>query len=478
MALNRWSLDRIVAWVGSLALIALFVPVGTFFALHVVSAAERSLADHGLWMATSVARQVVKPLLVEDDLGLYESLRRAASADSEVRYLCVENARKEVVAHTFKDGYPTALGELWKGNSGQVVRFRTQDEPLVDISVPILAGQLGTLHVGMSRAEAIGSMRRVLWAMGGALGVALSIVFLGARVVASRVSQPLRELEAEVSQFPGQATPGIRRRISGTPEVESLARGFADMTERLKALERERAATHQHMVQAERLAALGELAAGLAHEVHNPLDGMQECLRYLSADPDKGERAAKYYPMLQEGLERIAEVMRGMLTFARSGQKVSLEPCPSASVVESLELLVQNHLRGRKVRLTWQNPGGCVCLCDRQGLEQAALNLVLNAAEAAEGSDDPEVRIEATCDAQWVYLSVEDSGPGVAEELREHVFDPFFTTKPAGKGTGLGLSVSRQLIRAAGGEVELGPEGSRLGGARFVIRMPRAGSVE
>ncbi len=122
----------------------------------------------------------------------------------------------------------------------------------------------------------------------------------------------------------------------------------------------------------------------------------------------------------------------------------------------------------------WQSTGGGICLCNRNGLSQAVLNLVLNAAEAAEGGPDPEVAIEATCDSQWVYLSVEDSGPGVPDEVRDRIFEPFFTTKPVGKGTGLGLSVSRQLIRAAGGEVELAPGLSRLGGARFVIRMPRA----
>ena len=250
------------------------------------------------------------------------------------------------------------------------------------------------------------------------------------------------------------------------------------MVRRLKSLEQERATNMDRMVHAERLAALGELAAGLAHEVNNPLDGMLECVRFLDVDPEKSERASKYYPMLEDGLGRISKAMHGMLTFARMGQRVSLETCPVADLVGSQIMLVQPRLEESHVRLTWHEPGWCVCRCDRQGLAQAVLNLVLNAAEAASESPDPHVQIEAYCDSELVYLAVEDSGPGVPEELRLRVFDPFFTTKPRGKGTGLGLSVSRQLIRAAGGDVELSPKPGSLGGARFVIRLPRVSGVE
>ena len=475
---SRWSLDQLVARVGAAALMVLFVPTGLYFTLSISSSAEAALAERGQSLANALVSQLVKPILLGDQLALHEALQTRKAAEQDLRYLCIEDARGQVVAHTFEGGFPPALSELWRGNSGQVIRYRTKDEALLDVSAPILNGRLGTLHVGMSRGLATSVGRRMMWAMAAALVMALSLVLVGAHLVAAKVSRPLQQLEAEVSRLPAQRSTAALQRISGTREVESLARGFSDMTRRLESLERERAATQERMVHAERLAALGEMAAGLAHEIHNPLDGMQECLRYLDADPAKGERAAKYYPMLQNGLERIAGVMQGMLTFTRSGQKVAMESCPMAEVVESLKLLVQTHLAGRRVRLTWQPTDGCICLCNRNGLSQAVLNLVLNAAEAAEGGRDPEVRIEATCDSQWVYLGVEDSGPGVPPELCDRVFDPFFTTKPTGKGTGLGLSVSRQLIRAAGGELELAAGTGGLGGARFVIRMPRAPSRE
>jgi C4-dicarboxylate-specific signal transduction histidine kinase len=220
------------------------------------------------------------------------------------------------------------------------------------------------------------------------------------------------------------------------------------------------------------------LTAGLAHEVHNPLDGMLECLRYLKQDPDRSQRATKYYPMLTDGLQRIALVMKEMLTFARWGRKVSIEACRIMDVLDTSKLLSQPTIRGRVVDLQSHIPEDCICMCDPQGLSQTLLNLVLNAGEAPLNGEDPQVRIEATSDTQWVYISVEDNGPGVSEELHERIFESFFTTKPIGKGTGLGLSVSRQVIRAVGGELELSKDPGSLGGAKFVIRLPKAASCE
>jgi two-component system NtrC family sensor kinase len=276
-----------------------------------------------------------------------------------------------------------------------------------------------------------------------------------------------------VSRYPQHPLGSQDLKLSKVPELNSLGKGFQDMVQRLEALQREQSETQAAMIRAERLATVGELSAGLAHEICNPLDGMQECLRFLESDPGKSPRAGKYYPMLREGLQRIGSVMGGMLTFARSGQKVTPKPYSMSDILENLKLLLLAGDKERKVRICWECEDPCLCLCDPQGLAQASLNLILNASEAAAQSAEPQVNVRAESNSQWVCLTVEDSGPGVPEELRERIFDAFFTTKNVGKGTGLGLSVSRQLIRAVGGELELLPERSSLGGAKFLIRLPK-----
>ena len=461
-------------WGGAAALLMLFVPTGWYLASDVSSSTERSLEQRGRYMANTLAAQIVEPTLLKDWLALHEALQKAAaSGDGETRYLCVVSPEGNVLSHTFEGGYPGDLVDLWRNNKNGLEHFRSSEEPLVDLAAPILGGQLGTLHVGLSRGKATVAAKRLIRRMAIALTAAMATIFIGSYLVAVKIGAPLRQLENNMRRFPDRPNSQIMPKVSGTKEVESLGKSFMDMADRFVSLERDRAAAERQMIHAERLAALGELAAGLAHEVHNPLDGMSECLRFLEADPDKSERGAKYYPMLQDGLSRIARVMREMLSFARLGQETAVEPCPVVDVLARLELLVRPQMKGRKIRLIWQTAGPCACLCNERGLSQAALNLILNGAEAAENSDAPCVRIEAVCNAQWVHISVDDSGAGVPEEVREHVFDPFFTTKSLGKGTGLGLSVSRQLIRAAGGDLDLSPEPGVLGGARFVIHLPK-----
>jgi two-component system, NtrC family, sensor kinase len=483
MALNRWSLAQLVAWTGTAGLVALCLPLALYIAWNVTSAAEKSLAERGSALASSCAGQVVTPMLLEDQVRLYAVLQETLRADTDVRYVCVTNARGDVTAHTFGRAYPRGLADLWRGNQGKTVRFRSASGPLMDVAVPVMSGQLGTLHIGMSRSQALDTSRGMIWVMGFAFATAAALVVGGSRIIAAGVSAPLRELEGYVSRFPYES--GLRRSepgdapeaeafvVSGTREVQSLATGFVQMVSRLNSLQRDREATQARMINAERLAALGELSAGLAHEIHNPLDGMLECLRYLESDPNKGERAAKFYPMLRDGMERIAKVMRQMLAFAGTGQHVNLEACHMGEMTESLALLLEAPMKERGIRLTCTGVACCYCICDRHGLSQAVLNLALNAAEAAEASPNPAVEIEIVCDTTQVHLSVEDTGPGVPEDERERIFEAFYTTKAPGKGTGLGLAVSRGLIRAAGGDISLAPEPGRLGGARFVVSLPK-----
>jgi two-component system NtrC family sensor kinase len=472
---RKWyTLDQALTWIGSAALMVLFIPTALYLTQYVSVSVENGLIGRGNSVAKALAPQLVEPILWNDDLVVHEVLHRAANADKEIRYLFVEPANgREPEGHSRDFTGTPDLIRLWKKNRNQVIRFYSRDGPLFDISAPILDGQLGRLHVGLSRSSVDEAINRLRWILGLELIAGILIVLAGARVMSAQVSRPLHRLEAMVSRFPQHSMGSQDLKLSKIPELNSLGKGFQEMTRRLEALQREQAATQTAMIHAERLATVGELSAGLAHEICNPLDGMQECLRYLEADPDKSRRAAKYYPMLREGFQRIGSVMGGMLTFARSGQKVTPKPYPVSDLLENLKLLLTPGDKDGKVHLDWQCEDHCLCMCDPQGLTQASLNLILNATEAAAQSAEPQVTIRAECNAHWVYLFVEDSGTGIPEESRERIFDAFFTTKPVGKGTGLGLSVSRQLIRAVGGELELLQERSQLGGAKFLIRMPK-----
>jgi C4-dicarboxylate-specific signal transduction histidine kinase len=262
----------------------------------------------------------------------------------------------------------------------------------------------------------------------------------------------------------------------GTAEVATLCRAFARMVGELREAEEERASTARQMASAERLAALGEVAAGLAHEINNPLDGVMACVRHLEADPEKGERARRFLPMIREGTTRIERVIRQILVFASPPAKVKVAPCHVAQLVKGTAGLVEARMNKRGIVFQVQVRKGCLCLGEAQTLSQVLLNLLLNAADAAacRKAGAAIIRVGSTCENGVVRICVEDSGPGVRPERAEEIFQPFFTTKEPGRGTGLGLTVSRQSVRAMGGELSLAPRPSPLGGACFVITLARA----
>jgi two-component system NtrC family sensor kinase len=368
----------------------LFIPTALYLTRYVSVSVENGLIGRGNSIARALAPQLVEPILWNDDLVVHEVLHRAANADKEIRYLFVERADgQEPEGHSRDFTGTSDLVRFWKKNQNQVIRFYSQEGPLFDISAPILEGQLGRLHVGLSRSSVDEATNRLRWILGLELIAGILIVLAGARVMSAQVSRPLHRLEAMVSRFPQYSMRNQDLKLSKIPELNSLGKGFQEMAQRLEALQREQAATQISMIHAERLATVGELSAGLAHEICNPLDGMQECLRYLETDPDKSPRAAKYYPMLREGFQRIGSVMGGMLTFARSGQKVTPKPYPVSDLLENLKLLLTPGEKDGKVHLDWQCEDHCLCMCDPQGLTQASLNLILNTTEAAAQSTEP-----------------------------------------------------------------------------------------
>lgn len=484
MRARAWTLNRLITWGGSAVVVVLVVAVGGYASWRVLRATEQEVQKRAESVARTLAVQVLDSVLTENRLTLVETLRQATRTEPDLRYAFVVDRRGVMTGHTFEEGFPTALLTVVSGKPATTraadsaarprlwsLRFDSNEGPLLDVAAPLLEGRLGWLHVGMSRREVMAESRRVTAFLVGAFALALGLMLWVARAVGRRVGAPLAELGRVASRVPSGEVAAEDFRLEGTAEVRELASAFAAMVTELRRLEAEREATARKMTSTERLAALGELAAGLAHEVINPLDGVIECVRHLSADPEKSERAERFLPMMRSGLTRIERVMRQMLAFARSPAPAAAEPCQVGELIRGVAGLVQGRLAKRGVKLSWEVAGDCTCLCDRQSVEQALLNLILNASDAVEGRPQAHVRLRGHCDQSWVRLSVEDNGPGVPEELRERVFEPFFTTKEAGRGTGLGLTVSRQNLRQCGAEIIL--DGSPLGGACFVMLLPK-----
>ena len=250
----------------------------------------------------------------------------------------------------------------------------------------------------------------------------------------------------------------------------ALAADNARLYEQVRAQLRELQETQAQLLQAGKLAAVGKLVAGVAHELNNPLAvvlGQADLLSQHSSDPDVLRRTDK----IRTSARRAAKIIRELTTFAR--------PQPAAVADVQIEEVVEHALELRRQALSVRGtvltfdaaPDLPLLHADELQLQQVVLNLLLNAEYAvAESGRPPHIMIRLTGEADSVRLIVSDSGSGIRPEVLPRIFEPFFTTKPIGEGTGLGLSISFRIVEAHGGRIWA--ESPPGGGATFTISLP------
>jgi two-component system NtrC family sensor kinase len=273
-------------------------------------------------------------------------------------------------------------------------------------------------------------------------------------------------------------------------ELAELGTSLKRMTDRLlseeaslkaKIAEVERATSdltkaQRQLFRSERLASVGRLAAGLAHEIGNPiaaLMGLQELL--LDGDLSPAEQR-DFVKRMQAETERIHRTLRDLLQFARpsretNGSADSLGDVEGA--IHDTAALVVHQSSMKELELSIDvYPGLPRVTLGTEQLVQVLLNLILNAADALTDQKGGKISVVARPRAESVEIEVRDNGPGVSPEVADQIFEPFFTTKEVGKGTGLGLSVCQGLVGAVGGSLSL--DQSATQGARFIVQLPLA----
>ncbi len=250
-----------------------------------------------------------------------------------------------------------------------------------------------------------------------------------------------------------------------------------DVSERVEA-ERKLEELRAQLALSERLASIGTLAAGVAHEINTPLAYVLANLAFarerLPALDDArlpdGPALAESLSEALDGAKRVAAIVRDLQTFSRSEEQ-AIRPVDLGSVASSALSLAANELKHR-ARAIVDLGGLPPVLATEARLGQVLLNLVINAAHAIPEGDvaSNEVRIGGWRDGEAIVVEVSDTGSGIPPEIRDRIWDPFFTTKPVGQGTGLGLWVCRRIVTALGGTIELAPSTGR--GATIRMRLP------
>ncbi len=254
--------------------------------------------------------------------------------------------------------------------------------------------------------------------------------------------------------------------------VEAL---FRDVSERKKLDDETRDLYHQ-LLQAEKMAALGQTVSGVAHELNNPLATILSWAERLSQRPTLDEPVRRgLETILSEG-ERAARIVRNLLTFARKRQTTRAMVDINQVVRETLALRAYEQRVTNITVIDALAAGLPQVFADGHQVQQVLLNLVINAEQAmlsANGHGTLVVRTWHDADQESVILEINDDGPGIPDELQPKIFDPFFTTKEVGKGTGLGLTVAYAIVQEHGGRIRL--DSRPNGGASFYVELPVTG---
>ena len=259
-------------------------------------------------------------------------------------------------------------------------------------------------------------------------------------------------------------------------ELGRLGKSFNAMVARLAEARRQLEDRHAEEIRrAENLASLGKMAAGIAHEINNPIAGMQNCVRTLLRGARDEARRVQYLTMLQEGLERIGRIVSQLLNFAREA-KPQLTRTDLATLLRRCLALLEHELAARHISVSLSSDSELPpLLADPRQIEQVFLNILMNALEAMPdgGSLTVTAGLRGREAGRFVEVQVADTGVGIPAEHLPRIFDPFFTTKEVGKGTGLGLSVSYGIVRAHGGSIAAR---SQVGeGTTVTVALPVAG---
>ena len=292
------------------------------------------------------------------------------------------------------------------------------------------------------------------------------------------MARPFQHLGAAALSV-GRGERGVRvPHLDGAPELDPLVDEFNAMAAKVethtdelarevKRATEEAQSKERALIVSSRLAAMGTLAAGIAHEINNPIGGMTNAVQRLLQGKNLGERERTYLELVAEGLERVGRIARKVLDF--SPRQIRSLPFSIAEAFTSASALVEHRLHSEGVQLRAEiAPDLPFVAGDRHEIQQVFLNVLLNSLDVLAGQPEPrEITVQASGGAGQVEITIADNGPGCSKATLARVLDPFFSDKDRPDATGLGLFICYSIVQNHGGEFEV----DSSPGQGFVVRM-------
>lgn len=385
---------------------------------------------------------------------------------------------KEVSDQVLKEGKPW-VDEAFVVNDWYITSY----EPIRNLEGKII----GMLYVGMLKKPFVTARFRIL-------SVFLGIVFLGvvaviivANYLAGRITKPLKEIQ-EAARLMATGRYSVDIKVDSMDEVGDLAESLNEMTRKLFNVQNElkewgdrledkvdeRTARireiQRQLIHAEKMASVGRLAAGVAHEINNPLTGILTNSSLLLEDMKDADPAYESVKTIVDETLRCREIVKGLLDFSRQTEPQK-ERVDVNELIRSVIALVKHQVSFRNIIIREElTPSVPIVMIDKGQVRQVFMNIILNAADAMPHAGEILIKSGFDDEKKQVVAAFTDTGRGINKEHLGKIFDPFFSTKQ--QGTGLGLSISYGIIERHGGTIEVDSDPGK--GSTFVVRLPSA----
>jgi len=358
-------------------------------------------------------------------------------------------------------------GESWVARAFVVNDwYITAYEPIRDVTGKII----GILYVGLLEQKFTDMQRQTTLSFLGVTFLGMVLALTVSYIRADRITKPVRRLVAASQEIAG-GNLSYRVDINSGDEIGKLGEMFNRMSASLKERDEQlRAYTEQQLFRSERLASLGRLAAGVAHEINNPLTGVLTFGHLLLRKCDKHDPQREGLETIVNETTRCKRIVRGLLDFARETELQKVDADVNETLEESLRL-TENQALVHNVTIVKQlNPNVPNIMLDKGQIQQVFINILVNAVDAMPEGGTLTVTSDVTADGKHMEVKFADTGCGIAREHISRVFDPFFTTKDESRGTGLGLAVSYGIVTRHNGSIEVLSQIRE--GSTVTVRLP------
>lgn len=434
----------------------------------------------GRLLGETLAIPIVNDLIYEK-LGLVEEgglldnyiLEIFNRQDADLMYIAILDEGGKVISHNNITEYGTIYADTLTARAlaadqTLIQQATVSGQHALDFGVPLAIGKKrwGTLKFGISlekvEDEILAMIRKIIGLTVALLAAGFAVILLLSR----RFISPITQLAAAMEEARGDYL-DLKVDVRGHDELAVLGDRFNSMLERIRQANEELKKTHERLLQSEKLASIGILAAGVAHEINNPLGGIFNCLQMLRKNSEDPALREKYLDLFNEGLERIETTVNKLLWMSRKADHRPVMVNIRNSVESVCSFLEYKMKRGR-IEFRADLDRDLHLFCDVHDFQQLLLNLFINAIHAM-----PEggiLEVSARTETSGMTLEVADNGCGIGAENISRIFDPFFTTKPTGEGTGLGLWLTYEIVRNYNGDISVTSEKGK--GSRFTIKFP------